>query len=396
MTTYNGGHTNLATLPVAPWYTELGAKRAPSISGNGSSAFWAPGFIDLQVNGYHGVDYSGATLDSEGIDHVVQELLRTGTTRHMPTIITNSQERICKNLSILREYRASSPQRRLSVVGVHVEGPYISSEDGPRGAHDPAHVRDPSWTEVQEWIDAAGGDLAMVTLAPERSGAIALTEKLVAAGVIVAIGHTAASAKDIQAAVAAGARMSTHLGNGSHAHLPRLDNYLWSQLAEETLVAGLITDGFHLPTAAMKSIIRAKGLENILLVSDVAPLAGCSVGVTQWGEMSVEVHQDGHISLAGTPFLAGAGHLLNHNISHAVRSGALSLIEAISCCTTGVLPLVSPEAYSWSPEPHGEHDFLDRVYCTVHHDSQDLEITHAIRGGALVLQSSQLVSGGAH
>src|SRR5687768_6411871 len=149
--------------------------------------------------------------------------------------------------------------------GFHLEGPYFSIEDGPRGAHPKEHARDPDWDEFRRWQDAAGGRVRMVTLAPERNGALRFIEQLTAAGVVAAIGHTAATGRQIRDAAAAGARTSTHIGNGCHAVLPRHDNYVWEQLACDDLWASVIADGHHLPPAVLKSVIRAKTPGRVLL-----------------------------------------------------------------------------------------------------------------------------------
>jgi len=302
-----------------------------------------PGFIDLQVNGYAGIDYSGAgwgavhagSSDSTArgtIEKVVRAIAVSGTTRHLATIITGPRERITTNCAAIAAAASRSPLVRTAVPGIHLEGPYISPVDGPRGAHDPKHVRNPDWSEFSEWQEAAEGLIRIVTLAPETKGALAFIEQASAAGVIVAIGHTGASPELIREAIGAGARLSTHLGNGSHAVLPRLKNYLWEQLGADELQASIIADGFHLPDAVMRSLARAKGLDRLLLVSDVAFLAGSAPGIRTWGDVAVEIHADGHLSLAGTEFLAGAGHLLDRDIARFMATTGATLGEAMALC----------------------------------------------------------------
>src|SRR5207248_2337185 len=145
-----------------------------------------------------------------------------------------------------------------AVAGIHLEGPYISAEDGPRGAHARRHVRPPDWDEFRRLQDASGGRVRLLTLAPEHDGAVHFIERLTAAGVVVALGHTAASGERIRDAVRAGARLSTHLGNGSHAVLPRHPNYLWEQLADDGLWASVICDGHHLPPSVVRCVVRVK------------------------------------------------------------------------------------------------------------------------------------------
>lgn len=302
-----------------------------------------PGFIDLQVNGYAGIDYSGAgwgavhagaaDAAADGtVEKVVRAIAASGTTRHLATIITGPRERITTNCAAIAAAVSRSPLVRTAIPGIHLEGPYISPVDGPRGAHDPKHVRNPDWSEFCAWQEAAEGLIRIVTVAPETEGALAFIEQASAAGVIVAIGHTGASPERIREAIGAGARLSTHLGNGSHAVLPRLRNYLWEQLGADELQASIIADGFHLPDAVMRSFARAKGLDRLVLVSDVAFLAGNAPGIRTWGDVAVEVHADGHLSLAGTEFLAGAGHLLDRDIARFMTATGASLGEVMALC----------------------------------------------------------------
>ncbi|HUX20039.1 MAG TPA: amidohydrolase family protein, partial [Spirochaetia bacterium] len=232
--------------------------------------YLAPGFFDLQVNGYRGIDYSSPGLQMEQVARLVTELAASGTTRHLPTIISSPKELILRNLRCLARVRESAPELAQAIPGYHIEGPFISPTDGPRGAHSRSSVRNADYDEFREWQDAAAGRIRIVTLAPEVPGALDLIARLTEEGVIASIGHSASSPEGIREAVRAGARMSTHLGNGSHAQIPRLRNYIWEQLACDDLVAGIITDGYHLPPAVVKTMTRAKGLDRLFLVTDVA------------------------------------------------------------------------------------------------------------------------------
>jgi N-acetylglucosamine-6-phosphate deacetylase len=293
----------------------------------------SPGFLDMQVNGFRGADYSLEDLGEEQVRVIVAALAEAGTTQHVPTIVSVPQERLVRNIRTIARLARESAEVRLAVAGIHVEGPYISTEDGPRGAHDARFVREPDFAEFEQWQEAAEGLLRIVTVAPERRGALAFIEKVAAAGVTVAIGHTGAAPELVQEAVAAGARLSTHIGNGSYTQVPRLRNYIWEQLAADELTAGIIADGFHLPPSVVKVFTRAKGLERLVLVSDVALLGGCEPGVHKWGNLDVEVFPDGHLGLPGTTILAGAGHLLDWDLAHYVTFTGLSLGEAIRLCT---------------------------------------------------------------
>jgi N-acetylglucosamine-6-phosphate deacetylase len=293
----------------------------------------APGFLDIQVNGYREADYSLPDLQPEQVRAITESLAASGTTQHLPTIITSPPERILRNLGVIASAAARFPEVRAAVPGIHIEGPFISSQDGPRGAHDPAFVRPPDLEEVRRWQEAAEGRLRLLTLAPELDGALALIRELPSLGVIPAIGHTAAAPEVIREAVAAGARLSTHLGNGSHVKLPRLRNYLWEQLGQDGLSASIIADGFHLPDAVLRVFVRAKGLERLILISDVALYAGSGPGRYRRDDVEVEVFADGHLGLPGSEILAGAGFTLDHDLAHLVNVTGVSLAAALRLCT---------------------------------------------------------------
>lgn len=291
------------------------------------------GFTDMQVNGYLGIDYSGESLTAEDISRLNMSLIKTGTLHHVPTIITNSRERIVENLKIIAKAVKKDELLKASIVGIHVEGPFISEKDGPRGAHDPLYVRDPNVEEVKEWIDAAEGLLKIVTIAPEKKGAVEFTEEVSKLGINVAIGHCEPTDQELDAVVNAGARLSTHLGNGSSAFLPRLKNHIWKQLADDRLTAGIISDGFHLPNSVLLADYRTKGIDKLVLVSDVALLGGLQPGLSKWGNIEVEICADGHLALPGTTLLAGAGHLLDWDLKVFRKATGCTLKEAIQCVT---------------------------------------------------------------
>ena len=183
--------------------------------------------------------------------------------------------------------------------------------------------------------EAARGRIVLVTLAPEVEGAIALIEWLVTTGVRVAIGHTAATGDQIAAAVSAGATLSTHLGNGCAADLPRHPNLIWDQLADDRLHASVIVDGHHLPASTVKAMTRAKGPERTILVSDAIAAAGCNPGRYTIGGVECELHGDGRVSLPGTPFLAGSSLTLDRAIENTVRFTGLPVADVSAMASTG-------------------------------------------------------------
>lgn len=294
----------------------------------------APGFVDLQVNGYGGRDYTGGNLSEEDLPAIVEALAASGTAVHVPTIVTAPRSVLLRNLRRIADAVDSDPLLGVAVAGIHLEGPFISADDGPRGAHPRAAVRAPDFEEYLAWEEAARGHLRYLTIAPELPGALALIERVVRRGVRVAIGHTAAGADSIRAAIDAGATISTHLGNGCGPLLPRHNNPLWEQIASDRLSAGIIADGFHLPDALIKVIARAKPAGRLFLVSDAAPLAGLAPGGYEWLGAKIEVSPAGRLSLPGGEILAGAGHLLDRGIARFMAATGSSLAEALPLATT--------------------------------------------------------------
>lgn len=299
-----------------------------------TAPFVSAGFVDLQVNGYAGHDLNDGVPSLEVLESLVHRLLRAGVTCFAPTLITASEEALCAALAGIAAARRQSALLSQMIAFVHVEGPSLDPADGPRGAHPLEHVRPPSLEEFARWQEAAEGLVGMVTLSPHYKEAPAYIRALASQGVLVSIGHTGASAEQIRAAADAGASMSTHLGNGAANLLPRHPNFIWEQLADDRLTASFIADGHHLPPATLKAMLRAKTLEKAILVSDAAALGGQKPGRYKnpiGGE--VDVSEDGRLGVAGTPYLAGAGHLLDRNIAHVIEAAGLSLADALALAT---------------------------------------------------------------
>jgi N-acetylglucosamine-6-phosphate deacetylase len=212
----------------------------------------------------------------------------------------------------------------------HVEGPFLAPEDGPRGGHPRQHIRPPDLDEVAEWQQVSGNLVGKITLSPHHDQAHHFIRALADQGILVAIGHTSATAEQIRAAVTAGARLSTHLGNGAAATLPRHPNFIWAQLADDRLDAGFIADGFHLPADTFKAMLRAKGLERAYLVSDTTAAGGLPPGIyDQPIGGRVEVGSDGRLSVVGTPYLAGASRPLKEDVALAIRMADLTLADGL-------------------------------------------------------------------
>jgi N-acetylglucosamine-6-phosphate deacetylase len=289
----------------------------------------APGLIDIQINGYDGVDFNNLDTNAEQIVAATRRLWRAGVTAFCPTIITESFDHILKCVSNLVRAAEESPEFARALIGVHIEGPFISPEDGPRGAHPKQHARPPDWNEFQRWRDAARGRIRIVTLSPEWPGAIDFIERAAADGVVVAIGHTAATPAQIADAARAGARLSTHLGNGSHAKIDRHPNYIWEQLANDDLWASFIVDGHHLPPSVVKCFLRSKGVARSILVTDAIAAAGKPAGRYRLGNVEVEVTSARRVNLPGTPYLAGSALEMNEAIAKTVQYSDATLDDAL-------------------------------------------------------------------
>ena len=217
--------------------------------------------------------------------------------------------------------------------GFHVEGPHISPDDGPRGAHPKRWVRPPDIDEFSRWQDATAGRVRLVTIAPEWPGAPRYIEAVTARNVVVSIGHTNAEAHHIADAVSAGATMSTHLGNGAHGVMRRHPNYIWEQLAEDRLQASFIADGIHLPVSFLKVALRAKSVERAVLVTDASAPAGCTPGRYRLGEQDVDLTADNRVVLAGQDRLAGSALRMDRGVENLMRLGGLSLADAVRLAT---------------------------------------------------------------
>lgn len=282
-----------------------------------------PGLFDLQVNGFGGVDFNAPDLTPDLVSTALAQMRARGVTRALPTLVTSSFEDFAASARVIARMADEA------VAGIHMEGPYISPADGPRGAHPRTHVIAASADDFDRRQDAACGRIVLVTLAPEVPGALPLIERLVSDGVRVAIGHTSASSQQIADAIAAGATLATHLGNGCASVLPRHPNVIWEQLAADALVASLIVDGHHLPAATVKVMVRAKGVDRTILVTDAVAAAGSVPGRYRLGAVDCELAADGRVSLPGTPFLAGSSLTLECAIANTVRFTGLPIDAVI-------------------------------------------------------------------
>jgi N-acetylglucosamine-6-phosphate deacetylase len=269
-------------------------------------------------------------LTEERVTEVLRAFERFGVTRICPTVTTEGFAVLRHALATIAAVCEHSPAWARRMPGIHLEGPFITSEDGARGAHPKRHCRQPDWDEFQRLQEAAGGRIRILTMSPEFDNSTAFIKQVAATGVVVAIGHTSARPEQIRAAVDAGARMSTHLGNGSHPTFHRFRNYLWPQLADDRLSASLIADGHHLPPDMVKVFLRAKTPERCILVSDISGQAGQPPGRYTSPFCDVEILPDGNLVVAGQrEIMAGASLPANVGVHNVMRFAGVDLKTAL-------------------------------------------------------------------
>ena len=292
----------------------------------------APGLIDIQINGYMGVDFAGPYLTLNEIRKATRELWKEGVTTYLPTLITNKHQALKKNFAVLAQ-ALNDPEVGVSIPGFHLEGPYISPVQGFRGAHLEKYIRKPDWEEFMEFQNAAKKRIKLITVAPEVEGAIPFIRKCVENGVVVSLGHHNGSAENIKEAIDAGASMSTHLGNGCANMINRHHNPLWPQLADDRITPGIIADGYHLTREELQTFYKVKGAGNIILVSDALDLAGLPPGEYIRGERKVLLTPN-VVKFPAENVLAGAALPISKCVVNMMQITQCSLKDAIQMAST--------------------------------------------------------------
>jgi N-acetylglucosamine-6-phosphate deacetylase len=314
----------------------VSVKNIEKLSDQGHQVFVAPGLIDNQVNGFAGVSFcfAGGQLTREGIFKATRELWKKGVTTYLPTLTTNSKEILLRNFRLLSG-SINDTSLNGSIAGYHLEGPYISPEDGYRGAHPLKFVRKPDWDEFMDFYEASGRNILTITIAPELDGAMEFIGKCSALGITVAIGHHNAPKAIIDEAVKCGARIATHLGNGCANMINRHINPLWPQLANDKLNVSLICDGFHLREEEIAVFYKVKGTERTIITSDVTSFATLPPGEykNEEGE-KIELTKEGMLRLPAQNVLYGSASPLSRGVPHIMKVTGCSLGEAIQMAST--------------------------------------------------------------
>lgn len=319
-----------------------------SSESNISDMWVAPAFYDVQMNGRWGYSFSSPDLTVDQVVEISQAQRNLGTSRYCPTLITAKPRDFLHGLATIAVACDQEPGVNAMIAGIHLEGPFLSERDGYRGAHPADAIRDPDWPLFEEFQRASGNRIVLMTLAPERPGSVEFIRRATASGVRIALGHTAADGPTLGAAVDAGATLSTHLGNGIVAELPRHPNPIWHQAAEDRLSASFIADGHHVDSRTLRVLIRAKGIDRTILVSDASPLAGLPPGT--YGGWAVD--PSGKIVVAGTPYLAGSNQGLETGIRNLLDCDDYSIGDAIRTVTANpahLLGLPAPRIVEGAP-----------------------------------------------
>lgn len=274
-----------------------------------------PGYVDLQVNGYKGIDFSSNQLTGKDFIYACKELVKNGTVAFLPTIITSSLEVYERNLKLMNKLMEHNELKR-HILGIHLEGPFISKEDGARGAHNQNYIQKPDLRLLDKLYKWSGEKIKLITIAAELEGSETLCKYATSLGITVSLGHQMATDDEISRLADAGARSLTHLGNGLPRLIPRHENPLLSGIANDNLMAMVIPDGHHLPPSLLKIIFRTKGVCNLIVVSDASPIAGLPEGKYNTLGNDVVLEASGRLYNPDTGYLVGSSSTMSEGINY--------------------------------------------------------------------------------
>jgi N-acetylglucosamine-6-phosphate deacetylase len=235
-----------------------------------------------------------------------RQLRNAGCTRFLLTLITDEWTELTRRLRHLKGLREQSAELKVAIAGWHIEGPFLSTEPGFHGAHDPKLMCDPTPRRIQELRSITEDDPLLLTLSPERPGSIEAIEFAVSKGIKISLGHTNASWDILQKAVQAGASSFTHLANGCPRELDRHDNILWRVFETPDLKVSLIPDAIHVSPTLFRILERNLVWNWIYYVSDAMSAAGMQPGRYRLGKLELEVGEDQIVRQPGKPLFAGS------------------------------------------------------------------------------------------
>jgi N-acetylglucosamine-6-phosphate deacetylase len=300
------------------------------------------GLTDLQVNGYAGVDFNDAALTADALDHALVAMRRANVTSCLPTLITADEVTLTARFAALDAAVANSRFGPAMVPGFHLEGPFLSPAAGYAGCHPASAMVDPDPALLDRLSRDLRRPILLLTLAPERPGAMALVARAQAMGMVVAMGHTEAGHATTSLAARAGVTLSTHLGNALPQPQPKFLNPMMAQLAEDALHASFIADGIHIPPAALKVLLRAKGLGRSILVTDATAAAAAPPGLYRFAGMTIERAGDGSVRMPGGATLAGSALCLDQAVRNVVGWDLADAATALAMASTHPNALLAP------------------------------------------------------
>jgi N-acetylglucosamine-6-phosphate deacetylase len=309
------------------------------------------GLLDLQVNGFAGVDFNSDALTPDALDHALHAMLRTGVTHCLPTLITAPETVLGARLHALDRAVRTGRLGPIMVAGIHLEGPFLNPAQGYAGCHPASAMLPPDPALLERIMAGVGTPIRLLTLAPERPEALPLIAWAIQRGIATAMGHSAADYDTVRLAAGAGLRLSTHLGNALPQPQPKFLNPLTAQLAEDRLSASFIADGIHIPPHVLGILLRAKGLARSVLVTDATAAADTPPGRYEFAGMHIEHAADGSVREPDSPVLAGSALRLDQAVRNVVAWGFSSAAQAIAMASTQPAAILgadlAPSAIDW-------------------------------------------------
>jgi N-acetylglucosamine-6-phosphate deacetylase len=295
---------------------------------------YTQGLTDLQVNGYAGVDFNDAELTADALDYALERMRRANVITCLPTLITADEATLSARLRALDDAVANSRLGPDMVPGFHLEGPFLNPAQGYAGCHPAEAMIDPDPAVLDRLTAGLRRPVLLLTLAPERPGALGLVAWARANGMIVAMGHTAADFGITAQAAAAGVTLSTHLGNALAQPQPKFVNPLMAQLAADGLHASFIADGIHIPAEVLKILVRAKTLRRSILVTDATAAAAVAPGLYRFAGVAIQRTTEGLVRLPGTATLAGSALTLDQAVRNVVAWNLADAATAVAMASS--------------------------------------------------------------
>jgi N-acetylglucosamine-6-phosphate deacetylase len=288
------------------WHEGVITQIEPVSAESVGEVWFAPALVDLQINGFGGIDFQQDDSSVNDLLTATRQLRIAGCTRFLLTLITDEWPKLTARLRHFKNLRAQSAELQSAIAGWHIEGPFLSSEPGFHGAHNPKLMLDPTPAHIRELRDITGNDPLLLTLAPERTRALEAIALAVSLGIKISLGHTNASAEILRKAVQSGATAFTHLGNGCPRELDRHDNILWRVIETPGLTVSLIPDRIHVSEGLFRLLHRVLKNDAIYYTTDAMAAAGAGPGRYRLGALEVEVGDDQIVRQPGKTNFAGS------------------------------------------------------------------------------------------